>query len=136
MTREQKDALIDGHFRAEEQADLRAIVSGFEATAEHDVAGRAGGPIHGGERIAAFYRALLEDLRIDRFETIYRRYGEDHAVDESILHATAIGRPFGLDGRGRQIQIRVLHLFEFGQDLISRESAWLDMAALQQQLAR
>jgi predicted ester cyclase len=69
-------------------------------------------------------------------ETVYRRYGEEHAVDESILHATAIGRPFGLDGRGRHIQVRVLHLFEFGEELITRESAWLDIAGLQQQLAR
>ena len=135
MTRDQMDALIDGHFRAEARGDLQAIVDGFTPDADHDVAGRPGGPIHGGESIAAFYSGLLADLRIDRFETLDRRYGLDHAVDESILHATAIGRPFGLEGGGQAVRIRILHVFDFGDGLITRESAWLDLAALPQQLA-
>jgi uncharacterized protein len=56
-------------------------------------------------------------------------------VDEAILHATATGRPFGLEGRGRQVQTRFLHIFDFADGLISRESAWIDLAAIQQQLS-
>jgi hypothetical protein len=37
---------------------------GFTADAEHDVAGRPGPPLRGGEQIRAFYRALLIDLEI------------------------------------------------------------------------
>jgi SnoaL-like domain len=129
------DVLIDGHYRAEEAADIGAIVDGFARDAEHDVAGRPGGPLHGGDAIAGFYRALLDDLRIERFEGVRRWYGDDHAVDESILHATAVGRPFGLDGRGRPVAARMLHVFDFADDLIARESAWLDVAAIQAQLA-
>jgi hypothetical protein len=33
-------------------------------------------------------------LRIDRFEPVRRRYGADHVVDESVLHATATGHSF------------------------------------------
>jgi uncharacterized protein len=135
LSREQMDALVDGHFRAEEAGDLAAIVEGFTADAEHDVAGRPGGPVHGGEEIAAYYRGLLEDLRIDRFEPVWRRHGADHVVDESILHATATGRPMGLDGCGRAIAVRLLHVFDFADGRIARESAWLDLAAVQQQLA-
>jgi hypothetical protein len=40
MTRAQMDALVEGHYRAEEEGDLDAIVEGFTAEAEHDVAGR------------------------------------------------------------------------------------------------
>jgi predicted ester cyclase len=54
---------------------------------------------------------------------------------EAILHATAQGRPFGLEGRGRPVQVRFLHIFDFSEGLISRESAWLDMAAVHQQLS-
>jgi len=129
------DALVDGHYRAEETGDLASVVAGFLPDAEHDVVGRPGAPLHGGEQIREFYRALLAELRIDRFEPVRRRYGPDHVVDEAVLHATAIGRPFGLDGRGRPVRARFLHVFDFSEGLISRESAWVDLAAIQQQLA-
>jgi uncharacterized protein len=135
MSRDQMDALVDGHYRAEEAGDLEAIVEGFTPDAEHDVIGRPGGALHGGDQIEGFYRALLAELRIDRFEPVRRRYGHDHVVDESILHATAQGQPFGLDGRGRRVRTRFLHIFDFRDGLIFRESAWIDLAAIQQQLA-
>ena len=135
MSREQIDALVDGHYRAEEAGDLAAIVDGFAHGAEHDVVGRPGEALHGAEQIEGFYRALLAELRIDRFEPVRRWYGPDHVVDESILHAVANGRPFGLDGRGRPVRTRFLHIFDFRDGLISRESAWIDLAAVQQQLS-
>jgi uncharacterized protein len=135
MTRTQMDALVDGHYRAEESGDLEAIVDGFISDAEHDVVGRPGDPLHGGDQIEGFYRALLAELRIDRFEPVRRWYGDDHVVDESMLHATANGRPFGLEGRGRPVRSRFLHIFDFSDGLISRESAWIDLAAIQQQLS-
>jgi hypothetical protein len=128
------DMLADAHFRAEQDGDVAAIVEGFTDDAEHDVAGRPGAPLQGGKQIAAFYRGLLADLRIDRFEPVRRWYGDDHLVDESILHATAIGRPFGLDGRGRRVHTRILHIFEFSEERITRESAWLDVTSMTQQL--
>jgi hypothetical protein len=134
LTREGMDALVDGHYRAEEHGDLAAIVAGFGPGAEHDVVGRPGAPLSGGEQIGEFYRSLLAELRIDRFEPVRRRYGTDHVVDESVLHATATGHPFGLDGRGRPVRARFLHIFDFADGLISRESAWIDLAAVQQQL--
>jgi len=107
------DALVEGHYRAEEAGDLEAIVEGFTSDAEHDVAGRPGGPLHGGDQIEDFYRGLLAELRIIRFEPVRRWYGEDHVVDEAVLHATAEGRPFGLEGRGRPVRARFLHIFDF-----------------------
>ena len=135
MTRAEMDTLVEGHYRAEESANLEAIVEGFAVDAEHDVVGRPGEPLHGGEQIEGFYRVLLAELRIDRFEPVRRWYGEDHVADESVLHATATGRPFGLEGRGRPIRTRFLHIFDFRGGLISRESAWIDLAAIQQQLS-
>ncbi len=128
------DALVDGHYRAEETGDIGAIVDGFVSDAEHDVAGRPGGEVHGTGEIADYYRVLLGALRIDRFEPVRRWHGDDHVVDESILHGTAVGRVFGLDGRGRAVHVRLLHVFDFDAGLIRRESAWLDVASLQRQL--
>ncbi len=135
MTRARMDQLVEEHFRAEIAGDLHAIADGFSADAEHDVAGRPGPPLHGGEEIRAFYAYLLNELKIEGFERVRRWYGQDHLVDESILHGIAHGRPFGLDGEGRTVSARMLHVFDFAADRIQRESAWLDFAALQQQLA-
>src|SRR3954471_24025217 len=135
ISRERMDALVDGHYRAEENGDLEAIVEGFAPGAEHDVAGRPGGGLHGGGQIAGFYRALLEELRIEHFKPVRRWYGDDHVVDESVLHAKAVGRPFGFEGRGRPVRVRFLHIFDFADGLISRESAWIDLGAIQQQLS-
>ena len=129
------DQLVEEHFRAEIAGDLHAIADGFSADAEHDVAGRPGPPLHGGDQIRAFYGQLLADLKIERFERVRRWYGNDHLVDESILHGIAHGRPFGLEGHGRVVRVRLLHVFDFAADRIQRESAWLDFGALQQQLA-
>ena len=49
------DELVDEHFRAEAAGDLQAIVDGF--TAEHDVAGRPGPPLRGGEQIRGLLRS-------------------------------------------------------------------------------
>ena len=136
MTRAEMDAQVEGHYRAEEAGDLEAIVEGFTPDAEHDVAGRPGGPLHGTDQIEGFYRSLLAELRIDQFEPLRRWYGEAHVVDESLLHATAIGHPFGLDGQGRPVRARFLHIFDFDQGRISRESAWIDLAAIHEQLAQ
>ncbi|MDQ3630444.1 MAG: ester cyclase [Actinomycetota bacterium] len=134
MTREQMDSLVEDHFRAEEARDIQAIVAEFASECEHNVPGRPGGAIRGEAQIAAFYRGLLSELEIERFEGVRRWYGDDHVVDESILDATARGRPFGLEGHGRQVRVRLLHVFDFGDGLIRRESAWLDFAGLQEQL--
>ncbi len=91
--------------------------------------------LHGRDKIAAFYRTLLADQRIERFEPVRRWHGEDQVVDESVLHCRVLGTPFGLAGHGRAVRIRLLHLFDFADVLISRQSAWLDIAGLQQQLA-
>jgi hypothetical protein len=72
ITRAEMDALVDGHYRAEEAGDLDAIVEGFVADAEHDVVGRPGEALHGTAQIEAFYRDLLAELRIDRFEPVRR----------------------------------------------------------------
>src|SRR3954452_7850314 len=116
IPRARMDELVDGHYRAEEAGDLAAIVDGFARGAEHDVAGRPGGVLHGGDAIAAFYESLLADLEIVRFEPVRRLYGDDHVVDEAILHATAKGHPFGLEGRGRPVSARMLHVFTFTGD--------------------
>ncbi|MBO0732485.1 MAG: ester cyclase, partial [Acidimicrobiaceae bacterium] len=46
-----------------------------------------------------------------------------------------VGSMLGLPGNGRRVTFRILHVFEFKDELISRENVWLDGAAIQQQLS-
>src|SRR4051812_36567691 len=80
------DELVDAHFRAEAAGDVQAIADGFTADAEHDVAGRPGPPLRGGQQInnssppdhsrdsAAATLAILAALaRASRLAGAYRR---------------------------------------------------------------
>jgi predicted ester cyclase len=71
---------------------------------------------------------------LERFETVHRYHGVDFVVDESVVHATAIGSPFGIPGKGRGLSFRLLHIFDVRDGLIRRENAWLDMASIMAQL--
>ena len=45
------------------------------------------------------------------------------------------GAPFGLEGRGRPLEFRLLHVVEFAEDgRIQREAVWPDLAAIIRQL--
>ena len=51
-----------------------------------------------------------------------RLYGENFLVDESLWRGRAPGRPFGLEGRDRPLEFRLLHVIEFADGgAISRE---------------
>jgi predicted ester cyclase len=67
---------------------------------------------------------------------VKRLYGENFLVDESLWRGTAAGRPFGVEGHGRPLEFRLLHVIEFTPaGSIGRENVWIDLAAIQQQLA-
>jgi uncharacterized protein len=85
--------------------------------------------------VRPFYEALFADLADGKVHSIRRLYGENFMVDDSIWSGTAVGRPFGMEGKGRPLTFRLLHVLEFsdGGD-ISRENVWLDLGAIQQQL--
>ncbi len=49
----------------------------------------------------------------------HRLYGENFVVDDKIWTARVDGEFLGQPGRGRRIHVRVLHVFEFRDGLIS-----------------
>jgi uncharacterized protein (TIGR02246 family) len=134
MDREAVDRLIDEHFRAEEAEDVDAIAATFTEDAEHD--GDATMRLVGRAQIAGFYRDLYRVVGQHRFHTVRRLYGPDHVIDESDVTAVAYGAPFGLpvEGGGRPIRFRLLHVFDLSGGLISREQAWFDTKEIERQL--
>jgi steroid delta-isomerase-like uncharacterized protein len=128
------DTIIDDHFAAEIRGDLPALLATFTDDVEHDVVGD-GEPRHGRDEVAGFYQRLLGDLTLERIDSVRRYHGDGFAVDESVVHARAIGNPFGLEGRNRALTFRLLHVFEMADGRIRRENAWLDVPAIISQLA-
>jgi uncharacterized protein len=135
LTREQMDRKIDEHFQFEANDNINGVLSTLAEDAEHDVVGWPTGPVQGREQARGFYNTLFADLSDGEAQSVRRYYGEDFLVDESLWRGRATGRPFGLDGRGRPLAFRLLHVIEFnGTGDIARENVWLDLAAILQQL--
>ncbi|MFC3070376.1 nuclear transport factor 2 family protein [Phenylobacterium soli] len=135
LTPEQMDHKIDEHFAFEAADDVEGVLATLSEDVEHDVVGWPTGPVHGREATRPFYVSLFGDLADGSVKPLRRLYGDNFLVDDSLWTGRATGKPFGLDGRGRPLEFRLLHVVEFneGGD-IKRENVWLDMAAIFQQL--
>lgn len=135
LTREQMDRKIDEHFVFEANDDVEGVLATLTPDVEHDIVGAPTGPTHGREGARPFYEGLFADLSDGKVECLRRLYGENFLVDESLWRGKAPGRPFGLEGRGRPLEFRLLHVIEFADTGdIRRENVWIDMAAILQQL--
>ena len=136
LTREMMDAKLDEHFGFEQRDDVEGVLSTLVDDVEHDIVGWPAGPSLGREATRAFYEATFADLADGKVRSVRRLHGESFMVDESIWSGTAVGHPFGFEGRGRPLEFRLLHVLEFAEDgRIAREQVWLDSAAIAQQLA-
>ena len=135
MTPAQMDRKVDEHFRHEAGDDVEGVLSTLAEDVEHDVVGWPAGATRGRAAARAFYEAMFADLADSRVETLRRLYGTDFVVDESVWRGRAAGRPFGLEGRDRPLEFRLLHLIRFAENgEIARENVWLDFAAILAQL--
>ena len=135
LTPAQMDSKIDEHFGFEARDDIEGVVATLAPDAIHDIVGWPAGPTPGRDAARPFYEALFADLAEGRIISLRRLYGENILVDESFWEGTAPGRPFGIEGRGRPLNFRLLHVVEFtdgGQ--IQRENVWVDLAAIIKQL--
>lgn len=135
LTRAEMDRLMDEHFGYEARDDVEGVLSTLAPDVEHDIVGSPSGPTQGPEGARPFYEQLFADLADGQVTTVRRLYGEDFLVDESVWKGRAPGRPFGLEGRDRPLEFRLLHVVEYAPDgRMQRENVWVDMAAILQQL--
>lgn len=135
MTPSQMDRKVDEHFRYEGSDDVEGVLLTLAEDVEHDVVGWPSGATRGRAAARAFYEAMFADLADSRVETVRRLYGSDFVVDESVWRGRAAGRPFGLEGRDRPLEFRLLHVLQFAENgEIARENVWLDFAAIAAQL--
>lgn len=137
LTPSEMDRKIDEHFGFEARDDVAGVLATLAPDVEHDIVGWPGGPTHGRDAARPFYETLFSDLSDGKVTTVRRLYGDNFLVDESLWRGNAVGKPFGLDGRGRALEFRLLHVVEFTDNgSIARENVWLDLAAIMRQLPR
>lgn len=136
LTPAQMDAKLDEHFGFEAADNVEGVLATLTEDVEHDIVGWPTGPVIGHDAVRPFYETLFADLADGSVRSIRRLYGENFMVDDSLWTGRAVGRPFGIEGRDRPLEFRLLHVLEFSDDGgISRENVWLDLASIQQQLA-
>lgn len=135
LTPAQMDKKMDEHFGFERDDNVAGVLSTLAPDVEHDIVGWPTGPTHGRANAKPFYDTLFKDLTAGKVTCIKRLYGENFLIDESVWRGLAPGRPFGLEGRGRPLEFRLLHVIEFAEDgHIQKEAVWTDMAAMIRQL--
>jgi len=136
LTPAEMDAKLDAHFAFEAADDVAGVLATLDEEVEHDIVGWPLGPARGRDGARAFYEALFADLADGAVRSTRRLYGENFMVDDSMWTGRAPGRPFGIEGSDRPLEFRLLHVLEFTETGdISRENVWIDLAAVQQQLA-
>jgi predicted ester cyclase len=135
LSKEKMDQKIDEHFGFEARDDVEGVLSTLALDVIHDIVGSPTGPTYRPENARPFYEKLFADLEDGKVTKLKRLYGENFLVDESVWEGIARGKPFGIEGNGRPLRFRLLHVIEFSEEgLIQRENVWIDLAAIIQQL--
>jgi steroid delta-isomerase-like uncharacterized protein len=131
---ERMKKLIEQHIAAEMAGDTAGAVSVYTDDVEHDVVGSPTGPLHGPAAAQGFYDHLVAELDNERMAPVREQYGEDFCVVEHECTAVVKGAFLGIPGHGRRVTFRMLHVWDFKDDAISREQIWLDGGSIAAQL--
>ena len=126
---------VERHIKAEGAGDVEGAIAVYTDDVEHDVVGWPTGVLHGKDEARGFYDHLTANFRTTE-DTVVRSFStQDALVLEQVMTGIVTGEMLGFPGHGRTITFRILHVFEFRDELISRENVWLDGASIQQQLS-
>ena len=137
LTREQMDKMIDEHFGYEASDNVEGVLSTLAEDVVHDIVGSPTGPTSGRESARPFYEGMFADLEAGKVTCVKRLYGENFLVDDSVWEGRAPGRPFGVEGKGRPLKFRILHVIEFTDDsMIKSENVWVDLGEIIKQLPK
>ncbi len=134
MHQERMKELTEQHVAAEMAGDSGAAVSVYTDDVEHDVVGSPTGPLHGPDAAQAFYDQLIANLDNERMVPTREQYGDDFCVVEHECTGVVKGAFLGVPGNGRRVTFRMLHVWDFKDDAISREQVWLDGGSIVAQL--
>jgi len=128
--------IIDRHFAAENAHDVAATLATYTDDIVWDDVTHPDAPFHGKEEVGNVYSSIIDAIPDVRLTSVKRFSAENQriVVDESILTGHVEGEWSGMAGGGAPVEVRILHIFEIRDGLISYENAWFDAAAVQRQI--
>ncbi len=128
--------IIDRHFAAENAHDVEATLATYTDDIVWDDVTHPDAPFYGKEAVGSVYSSIIDAIPDVVLESVKRFEGEDgrFVVDESILTGHVHGEWAGMTGGGAPVRVRILHIFELRDGLISYENAWFDAAHVQRQI--
>jgi predicted ester cyclase len=83
-------------------------------------------PVHcGPEAVRHRYEQLLANMRAIFMQTTHQYYSDEACVVEHLCTCAIVGQFAGIEGHGRRVSFRLLHIFEFreGRSAV-RTSGW------------
>lgn len=128
--------IIERHFAAENAHDVEATLATYTDDIVWDDVTHRDAPFHGKEEVGAVYSSIIDAIP-DVVLTSTKRFtgeGGRYVVDESVLTGHVHGEWAGMKGGGAPVSVRILHIFEIRDGLISYENAWFDAAEVQRQI--
>jgi ketosteroid isomerase-like protein len=135
INREQLDQIINDHFMFEAADDIDGVMGSLASEVEHEVIPSPMGALDNRDDIRRYYEMLFAAVKGESVTPLRRLYGDGFVVDETLWHGhISDGHPFLCDGKSGDVSFRLLHVFEIEDGKITRENAWCDLAAIQQQL--
>lgn len=129
--------IIDRHFAAENSHDVAGTLATYTDDIVWDDVTHPDSPFHGKEEVGEVYGGIIDAIPDVNLATVKRFTGEEgrYVVDESLLTGHVVGSWAGVEGGGAPVSVRILHVFEVRDGLISYENAWFDAAEVQRQIA-
>ena len=126
--------VIERHFAAENAHDIEATLETYTDTILWDDVTHPASPFRGKRAVAEAYGGILHAIPDIHLRSVSRFQGAGHVVDESIVTGHVVGEFAGVAGGGAPVSFRLLHVFDLRDDLIDRENAWFDSAAVRRQV--
>ncbi|HJS71595.1 MAG TPA: nuclear transport factor 2 family protein [Acidimicrobiia bacterium] len=128
--------IIDRHFAAENAHDVEATLATYTDDIVWDDVTHPDAPFHGKAEVGRVYSSIIDAIPDVELRSVKRFSSEEgrFVVDESILSGHVEGEWSGMSGEGAPVEVRILHIFEVRDGLISYENAWFDASNVQRQI--
>jgi steroid delta-isomerase-like uncharacterized protein len=128
--RQRREAIVHQHAEAENRHDVEATIATFHQP-RYEVNGE---PSDGEEAVRELLQGFmhaLPDLHIDMGKL---RHADDAVFGEGLITGTHDGEWAGIPPTGRRIEVPVIAIFEFDEDRLLCEKAYMDMATVLTQM--
>jgi steroid delta-isomerase-like uncharacterized protein len=128
--------IIDRHFAAENAHDVEATLATYTNDIVWDDITHPDSPFRGKQEVGNVYGGIIDAIPDVTLTSVRRFASADgtQVLDESILTGHVEGEWAGIQGGGAPVEIRLLHVFEIRDELISYENAWFDSAEVHRQV--